>query len=154
MVQSKSPPKRPARRKPQGASSPKESLQAPAGTPAIEWAAAALGAALTLFVAGVVGWEALYGREAKPPSISAERLGVSPVTGGYVVEIRVANRGGRPAAQVMVEGELASPGAQPEVAEATFDYIPDRSARKGGLFFKSDPASGTLTLRAKGFAEP
>ena len=154
MVQSKSPPKKPARRKPQSASSSNAAVQAPTGTPAIEWVAAALGAALTLFVAGVIGWEALYAREAKPPSIAAERLGVSPVSGGYVVEIRVTNRGGRPAAQVMVEGELMSPGVEPEVAEATFDYIPDKSAREGGLFFKSDPASGTLTLRAKGFAEP
>jgi uncharacterized protein (TIGR02588 family) len=154
MVQSKSSAKRPASRNARAATSPKASEQPPPGTPALEWIAGALGAALTLFVLAVIGWEALNASEAKPPSIVAERLGVSQVAGGHLVEIRVANRGGQPAAQVMVEGELVSPGAEPEVSEASFDYIPDKSARRGGLFFKSDPAAGTLTLRAKGFVEP
>jgi uncharacterized protein (TIGR02588 family) len=157
MAQSKSPAKppakRPASRNRRGSGAPKPQPTT-AGTPALEWIAAAVGAALALFVIGVIGWEALHAREARPPSILAERLGVSPIAGGYLVEIRVSNRGGRPAAQVLVEGELASPGVEPELSEATFDYIPDSSARTGGLFFKSDPALGTLTLRAKGFVEP
>ena len=165
MVQSKSPAKSPAKppakspaKRPSarsqgrgGAATPEPSAP---GTPALEWIAAALGTALTLFVVGVIGWEALHSRQTKPPAITAERLGVASVAGGYLVEIRVANRGGRPAAQVLVEGELASPQGDPEVSEATFDYIPDSSARTGGLFFRSDPAAGTLTLRAKGFVEP
>ena len=121
MVQSKTSARRPASRKPHAATSPKSSEQPPSGTPAIHSRAGALGAALTLFVLAVIGWEALYAREAKPPSIVTERLGVWQVAGGYLVKIRVANRGGQPAAQVMVEGELVSPGAEPEVSEASFD---------------------------------
>lgn len=86
--------------------------------------------------------------------MSVSLRSVSAVQGGYVAEIELANTGGRPAAEVVVEGMLTLADGSPETSYVTFDYIADRSKRSGGLFFKGDPRAGELALRAKGFVEP
>lgn len=122
-------------------------------TPLVEWIAAAAGLIATVAVVGVIGWEALNATNG-PPSIKVALHGVTAVEGGYVAELQVANRGGRPAAQVIVEGVLHSGGEEVETAETTFDYVPDNSVRHGGLFFRSDPRAASLQLRPKGFTDP
>ena len=53
------------------------------------------------------------------------------------------------------EYRIPGPESQePETAEATFDFLPARSRREGGLYFTNDPRIGALTLRAKGYADP
>lgn len=121
-------------------------------TPILEWIAAAIGLIVLLATLGFVGSEALRPDET-PPQIVVERLGVQQTAAGYLVRIRATNRGGSAAAQVLVEGELKGAG-EPETAEATFDFIADRSSRDGGLFFETDPRRGDLALRAKGYAAP
>ncbi|HYE45335.1 MAG TPA: TIGR02588 family protein [Caulobacter sp.] len=122
-------------------------------TSLLEWIAGGIGLLMLLAVLGVIGREALVG-DTSPPAIVVEQVGTQAVPGGYLVRIKVANTGGNSAAQVVVEGELARPGQEPETSEATFDYVPERSSREGGLFFRDDPAGGGLTLRAKGYVEP
>ena len=123
------------------------------GTPLVEWIAGALGLVLVILTLGVIGREALFG-DRSPPSVTVEARAVQAVQGGWLAQIEVVNGGGSPAAAVAVEGELTLPGRPPETAEATFDYVPDHSRRQGGLFFRQDPRSGRLTLRAKGYTEP
>lgn len=53
-----------------------------------------------------------------------------------------------------MEGERQFDDAPAETAEANFDFIPDHSARRGGLFFESDPRQRRLSLRAEGYVEP
>lgn len=125
--------------------------KAPA-TPLLEWIAAGIGGALILAVVAVLSWEIVTGDD-RPPTFVAQSLGVTPVAGGFIVEIEVENRGDRPAAQVEVEGEL-SWGDAKETAGVTFDYVPGHSTRTGGLFFKSDPTKGELELTSKGFTDP
>jgi uncharacterized protein (TIGR02588 family) len=122
-------------------------------TPLLEWVSAAIGLVLTLGVIGVIGWEALNADDT-PAAIKVESLGATPTGSGYVLQVRVTNTGGSPAAQVAIEGELTPPGGEAETAEATFDYVPDHSTRTGGLFFTADPAVGALKLRAKGYVAP
>lgn len=141
-----------ASRKPGAQSSAQSSAQPE--TPLLEWISAAVGLIVTLGLIGVIGWEALN-PDPTPPAMVVEQRGVTATPSGYVLEVRVTNRGGSPAAQVIVEGELTPPtGGPPETAEATFDYVPDHSSRAGGLFFQADPRQGELKLGAKGFAEP
>ncbi len=121
--------------------------------PVLEWIAAGIGLVLTLFVLAVIGWEALNA-DSRPPELEVTRLQISSSSAGHLVQVRVENRGGRPAAQVAIEGELVRPGAPPETAEATLDYVPDHSTREGGLIFSGDPRQGQLTLRAKGYVDP
>jgi uncharacterized protein (TIGR02588 family) len=123
------------------------------GTPLLEWIAGAIGGVLVLVTLGVIGHEALFG-DPSPPSVTVEAREVHAVKGGWLVEVEVINMGGSPAAAVVIEGELTPTGQPPETAEATFDYVPDHSRRRGGLFFSHDPRAGQLTLRAKGFTEP
>ena len=121
-------------------------------TPLLEWIAAGVGLALTGFVITVIGRAALTADD-RPPEIGVELLNVAPTKGGYLVELRVTNSGGRPAAQVLVEGEINTAG-EAETAQTTFDYVPDHSSRVGGLFFESDPRKGEVSVRGKGFVEP
>lgn len=123
------------------------------GTPLLEWIAGGIGLALVVLAAGVIGGEALFG-DPSPPAVTVEAREVHTVPGGWLVEIEAVNSGGSPAAGVTVEGELTLAGQPPETAQADFDYVPDHSRRKGGLFFTEDPRSGQLALRAKGYIEP
>jgi uncharacterized protein (TIGR02588 family) len=122
-------------------------------TPLLEWVAAAVGLLLTLGVIGVIGWEALNADDS-PAAMKVESLGATRTAAGYVLEVRVTNTGGSPAAQVTIAGELTPPGGEAETAEATFDYVPDHSTRTGGLFFATDPRAGSLKLTAKGYVSP
>ena len=125
----------------------------PARTPKLEWIAAAIGLVLTLAAIGLVAREALAG-DPTPPDITVRLLEIRPVQNGYLVTVAAENLGGRPAAQLLVEGELGIAGSEPEIAETVFDYVPGRSIRRGGLFFQGDPRGKPLTLQAKGFVEP
>jgi uncharacterized protein (TIGR02588 family) len=124
-----------------------------ARTPLLEWISAAIGLALACGLIGYVAWEAVSSDDT-PPAMAVTALSIHPTPGGYVMKIRVENHGGSPAAQVGVEGTLTTPGAEPEVAETTFDYVPDHSQRDGGLFFTVDPRAGEVKLRARGYVEP
>lgn len=139
--------KQPARRKPAAAK------PAPDKTPLLEWVSAAIGLVLTLGVIGIIGWEALNPDDS-PPAMRVESLGATRTADGYVLEVRVSNTGGSPAAAVLVEGELSRPGGEVETAEVSFDYVPDHSTRTGGLFFQGDPSAGALKLTAKGYVSP
>ena len=123
------------------------------GTPLVEWIAGAVGLVLVLLTLAVIGREALFG-DRSPPAVTVAARAVHAAPGGWLVEIEVINSGGSPAAQVIVEGELTLAGQPPETAEASFDYVPDHSRRRGGLFFAQDPRAGRLDLRAKGYTEP
>ena len=123
------------------------------GTPLLEWIAGAVGLVLLLVTLGVIGHEALLG-DRSPPAVTVEARAVHAVKDGWLVEVEVINSGGSPAAQVAIEGELTLAGQDPETAQASFDYVPDHSQRRGGLFFAHDPRRGQLDLRARGYTEP
>lgn len=127
--------------------------KAPPGTPLLEWLAAGVGLILVLGTIGLIGWEALSA-DPSPPSVQVRALAIHNSGPGFLVTVEAKNVGGSPAAQVLVEGELMQGDGPPETAEASFDFIPDHSSRRGGLFFETDPRLGRLSLRAKGYSEP
>lgn len=123
------------------------------GPPPAEWAVAALG---LLLVAGTISfliYQAVAGNSS-PPDIAVEAGAISPVSGGYLVAIRVINRGGSSAKGVIVEGTLNQGESSVGKAETRFDYVPSRSERKGGLFFADDPRRFELQLRVLGYENP
>lgn len=131
------------------ASKPTGKAPAKPKVPLLEWLAAGVGLVLALTVIGVILTEALKGEDT-PPALTVQAQSIEPFDGGYTVEVEVRNAGSRTASAVTIEGELN--GA--ELAEATIDYVPARSAAKGGLVFRSDPRAGSLKLYAKGYVEP
>jgi uncharacterized protein (TIGR02588 family) len=120
--------------------------------PALEWAAAILGALL------LVGTVVFLLREATKPSdpgpVVFRVVAVRPVEPGFVVEFEARNRGGAAYAELEVEATLRGSGGGEERAHATLDYVPRGSARRGGFFFRSDPRRGALEIAAKGYREP
>lgn len=125
----------------------------PPPTPLVEWLAAAVGLILVVATLVLIASEAFMA-DPSPPQVEVRAVEVRSSGAGFLVMVEARNVGGSPAAGVLVEGELERPDAPPETAEANFDFIPDHSARRGGLFFETDPRLGRLALRAKGYAEP
>jgi uncharacterized protein (TIGR02588 family) len=121
----------------------------PASTPALEWIAAAIGLAAILFVAVVIGREALTGEPEQLPSLEVHATRVVPNAAGFVVEFEVVNHTSGTAAAVAIEGQSGA-----ETSSATLDYVAGNASGKGGLFFKHDPRGQKLELRALGFQTP
>ena len=57
---------------------------------------------------------------------------------------------------MVITGSLYRDGTEIEEREYTYDYLPPRSPRGGGLFFEHAPdADGVqLEVRASGYTEP
>lgn len=121
-------------------------------TPWLEWAASGIGLLLTLGVFGFIGWQVL-GDATSPPVITVETTGVAPVADGYRVMFQARNIGGAAASKVRIEGTLSA-GGTAETSSVVLDYIPGQSEREGGLFFTQAPQSGSLSVRATGYAKP
>ena len=121
--------------------------------PWLEWAAAGIGLLLVLGVFGVIGWQAFDGSDA-PPAVTVEVESVTAVEGGHRVLFRARNTADKAASQVEIEGTVEAAGSDPETSRVVLDYIAGHSLREGGLFFTQDPRSGSLTVRATGFATP
>jgi uncharacterized protein (TIGR02588 family) len=124
-----------------------------AQVPAAEWVVAALGAALVAATIGYLVWLAL-GRDQAPPEVQVVVGDVVALEHSFLVAFRAVNTGGSAAAALVIEGELEGPGGVVETAQATIDYLPPRSARSGGLFFRNDPRVHALRLSPKGYVEP
>jgi uncharacterized protein (TIGR02588 family) len=124
--------------------------------PIWEEAMGVVGLVLLLAVVGFLVYEALQPHS--PPAVVVSAEEITPAPGGWLVQIRVENRGESTAAAVVVEGSLidpAQPAGEPvEVSEVTLDYVPELSARRAGLYFEHDPADYRLELRAQGYVNP
>jgi uncharacterized protein (TIGR02588 family) len=118
-----------------------------------EWVAAAVSTALVLAVVGYLLYDAVA-RPRTPPSIRVAADTVLQSGGLWLVEFRATNGGHETAAAVKIEGELMQADSSVESSEAVLDYVPGRSVRHGGLFFRHDPRAYRLELRAHGYQEP
>lgn len=117
-----------------------------------EWVAAAVSALIVLGILGVLIGEATA--ESTPPDITLRADSIVAVSDGFVVSITAHNRGTGTASNVTVNAELLDGSSVVETASATFDYIPGESRRGGGMFFRRDPRSLTLRMKAAGWQDP
>lgn len=122
--------------------------KAKAKPPLLEWIASAIGLLLALGLLAAIARDGLSGRGEALPDISVAAVRAQPVGAGWVVEFEARNAAPATAALVMVEGRLPDG----ETSSATIDYVPGRSARRGGLFFSREPRG--LRLRALGYQDP
>lgn len=118
-----------------------------------EWAVAVVGLVLLVAAIGYLAWFAVTVPDG-PPAVTVEQGPVRRSGDGYLAIVIVHNQGAETAAALEIEGTLHRDGAVVETSTATFDYLPRFSERTGGLFFATDPRTGRLELRAKGYAEP
>ncbi|HEV2148655.1 MAG TPA: hypothetical protein VGR37_14725 [Longimicrobiaceae bacterium] len=118
-----------------------------------EWVAAAVG---TLLVVGAVAFmlrEALTG-SSSPPAVKVTVDSIIAQEDGFLVQLRVENKGGETAAALLVEGELKSDTGTVEKSETTISYVPAKGRRSAGLFFKEDPRDYALRVRPRGYDRP
>lgn len=119
----------------------------------LEWAIAALSAAMVLLLAGFLLYDALT-RIDSPPDLSVRQDSVVARSAGHLAAVTVANDGGRTAASVHVRGELMLGDSVLETSDATIDYVPVGARRNAGLQFERDPAGHTTRIRVIGYEEP
>ena len=122
--------------------------------PLIEWVSAALGLVITAAMFGFLAVEAIRQRDGVPPVLDVAATGLTAASGRYIVEVQVTNGSRKTGAAVEVEGTLMRGRATVETSSATFDYVPGKSYRQGGLVFTNDPRRFQLVLRVKGYERP
>lgn len=121
--------------------------------PVWEWILAAVGLALVLVAIGATLYRAMT-QEASPPSFETTVQSVTASPNGFVVAFRVKNTGSQTAAAVNIEADLMRAGEKIETGTASLSYVPAHSEREGGLFFRNDPRSFELEIRALGYEKP
>lgn len=120
-------------------------------TPLIEWIVAGIGVGVII---SVISWLLLQAqRPVTPPSIDVVAERTVPVPSGFLVQFVARNVGTSSAQNVTIEGTLGD-GAAVESARTMIDHVPGDSEVRGGLFFRVDPRSARLRLRAVGYQEP
>jgi uncharacterized protein (TIGR02588 family) len=124
-----------------------------AHVPPWEWAFGIVGFILVAATVAFLAYQSIA-RDDAPPDIAVRVETITGVQGGYLVAISATNGGGLAAANVKVEGELRSESATIETSDMTFQYLPARSERKGGLFFVHDPRRYRIVLTARGYEKP
>ncbi len=120
-----------------------------------EWTT--LGISFTILVA-VVGsvlflWRTNEGR-APIITVEANTGEVRRDDSGYVLPIRIHNRGDLTAQDVVITAELSVGGAPPDVAELTIDFLAGGETSEASVVFTRPPTDGNLELRARGFRHP
>ena len=116
--------------------------------PLLEWIASAIGLLLILGVMAVIARDAFNGSADMAPEVTVTATRIRQSGTGFLLEFEARNLSPVTAAQLTIEGKL--PGG--ETSTATIDYVPGRSARRGGRFFSADPRG--VELRALGYQDP
>lgn len=118
-----------------------------------EWLVAAIGLLLLVASIGYLAYDEVAGNGDVPvPTLRI--TGIEPQGKHFLVRLQVANAGRATAADLRVEGELRRGGEVVERSETEFAYLPGRSTREAGLFFRHDPRALELVLAARSYQQP
>lgn len=112
-----------------------------------------LGLVLLLASIGFLALEGLQD-EGRPPEPVVQVLQVQPQTGGWLVRVQVSNRSRATATALRVEGQLRRGAEVVERSETELAYLPGRSSREAGLFFRNDPGALQLVVAPRSYEAP
>ncbi len=119
----------------------------------LEWSVFAVSLVLVAGVIGYLGYDAATLGDT-PPDIQV-RLGTGePRRQSFVIPIIVTNTGDETAEGVRVEVELKRDGADAEVGEIEFPFVPRGGNREGSVAFRNDPRTGRIETRVVGYKRP
>lgn len=113
--------------------------------PILQWAAAGLGACVTLAAGAVILSEAL--QPDRPVDLSVKVQGVRRMGSDRAFEIKVTNAGSETAAGVEIVGHSSG-----NRASVTLDYVPGDGETSAVLVFPGDGDNPTLSVA--GWSEP
>lgn len=122
--------------------------------PALEWAAAAFGALVALFLIGLVVLEAARSPGDRLPRLDARVVALERAGTLHFVDLELSNASAQSAATVQVEATLRRAGAEVDQGSATIDYVPGNSTARGGIVLREDPRGGQLEVAIIGFEIP
>ena len=120
---------------------------------ASDGALTAIGLLLLLASIGYLAYDAVTERE-EPPSPAIRITAIEPQGDRFLVRVQVVNRTRATASALRIEGELRRGSEVVERSETEFDYLPGKSSREGGLFFRADPRTLQLVLSARSYQAP
>lgn len=124
-----------------------------AAPPFWEWVAAAAGLLLVLASIGVLAYYAWTGKSDLPqPMVQVVTMERQPA--GWLVAVKVLNRGEATAAALRLTGRLRQGSEVVEESKLELQYLPGGSSRKGGLFFSRDPRLHSLEWAFESYEEP
>jgi uncharacterized protein (TIGR02588 family) len=132
---------------------PRPNERQEAAPSAWEWLVAGIGLALLVGSLGYLVHDALVD-EGRSPAPAVRVTGIEAQGGRYLVRLQVGNESRATAADLRVEGELRRGAEVVERSETEFAYLPGRSVREGGLYFRQDPRSFELVLSARSYQKP
>ena len=119
----------------------------------LEWTVFALALVLVTTIVGWLAWDTATYRDT-PPDLTVT-LGPGEKMGSeYRVPIKVENRGGKTAENLLVEVALERPRTDPEIAQVQFQFAPRKGKSAGWAVFATDPGTAVLRARILGFEEP
>ena len=118
-----------------------------------EWMVGIAGFLLMISCAGFILYRALWGSE-QPPAVTIRFDSVENIKGGYLVRFSAYNASEETLADVIIHAELKKDSTTEESASATIDYLPGKSNRKGGFYFRRNPREYSLQAFATSFEEP
>lgn len=121
---------------------------------ALEWV---VGGVAFFFVVVLLGY--LFGLGAwvdgQPPRFAIMVENVEQIGNVYQMQVVVTNEGDVTASDVRLRAVLHQDVGPDEARELRFDYLPQRSQRRGAFVFERDPRSGvTVDLSVTSYVEP
>jgi uncharacterized protein (TIGR02588 family) len=119
----------------------------------LEWVVFAVALLLVLATFGYLIYEAVTTRDG-PPDVVVTLGPPEPGSGGFMVPVEAANRGGQPAEELRIAVRLETANGAAEESVLLFPYLPRESTRRGWVTFRADPGSGTLRVSGVGFLSP
>ena len=119
----------------------------------LEWSVFAVALVLVLATLGYLVSEAVT-TDDTPPDVLVTLGPPRPGSGGFMVPVEAANRGGQPAEGLRIAVRLETPNGANEESVLFFPYLPRESKRRGWVTFRTDPGSGTLRVSGVGFQSP
>lgn len=116
--------------------------------PTAEWVVAGIGILLVCLALGFLTYKALF-LDDGAPQLTFQVKKIVVQDGGSLVLASVSNTGGSTITDLQI---LAS--ANGESHELEIDFLPARSSRNFGMFFRSSPESTGIEFAPGGYQEP
>jgi uncharacterized protein (TIGR02588 family) len=122
-------------------------------TPFMEWLFGGVGVLLLLSCVTFLVYEGVTSTE-QPGAITASVKEIVSAGDAYVVTFTLHNAGTQTLSNVQLSARLMDGEREIEHVQTAIDYLPGRSQREGGFYFKQDPHGLRVEITPEGYQKP
>jgi uncharacterized protein (TIGR02588 family) len=122
-------------------------------TPITEWVLGGIGIVLLAACIVFLVYEGLNNGE-EPGRLGTAVMEIVAAGEHHVVTFRLHNSGSQTLSNLRVSARLLDGEREIERATTVIDYLPGRSSREGGFYFKHDPHDFKLEIAPEGYQKP